>query len=185
MADVGSLAGLNSTLEAAFGPHLASVCQRSARALEATGFTGLLVHSGALQMIFEDDQPYSFQVNAAFKVWIPISDTADSFVYFQPGSPPQLLLHSPPDYWHKPTAVPQAYWTRHFDIVPVADRDAARKALPKSLNTTAYIGDAFPELSSWGVAAVNPPELTRRLDFVRAAKTAYEIECLREASRLG
>jgi len=32
---------------------------------------------------------------------------------------------------------------------------------------------------------VNPPALMRRLDYVRAAKTPYELVCLREANRLG
>ncbi len=70
---------LASTLEIAFGPHLESICARSAQALAASGFGALLVHSGSLLMIFEDDQPHSFQVNAAFKVWVPISDVPDSY----------------------------------------------------------------------------------------------------------
>ncbi len=185
MSDVGSCADLISSLDAAFGPHLESVCKRSAQALDASGFGALLVHSGSLLMIFEDDQPHSFQVNAAFEVWVPLSDVPDSFIYFEPGARPRLLFHSPPDYWHKPAALPQAYWTRHFDIVGVADREAARKALPQISSATAYIGDVFPELPSWGVAAINPAGLKRRLDFVRAAKTPYELECMRAASRLG
>ena len=67
----------------------------------------------------------------------------------------------------------------------VADRSAARAALPKDLSRTAYLGDALPELAAWGVRAVNPPALVRRLDYVRAAKTPYELVCLREANRLG
>jgi Xaa-Pro dipeptidase len=35
------------------------------------------------------------------------------------------------------------------------------------------------------VAAINPPDLMRRLDFTRAVKTPYEIACLGEANRLG
>jgi Xaa-Pro dipeptidase len=185
MSDVGSYAALESSLNSTFGPHLESVCRRTEHALNACGYGALLVHSGSPVMIFEDDQPHAFQVTASFKVWVPLSDVPDSFIYFEPGSRPRLLLHSPPDYWHVPAALPQGYWTRHFDIIPVADREAARKALPKIASTTAYIGDVFPELASWGVSAVNPPDLKRRLDFVRAAKTPYELECLREASRLG
>jgi Xaa-Pro dipeptidase len=185
MSDVGSRAGLDSSLAAAFGPHLQSVCKSAAQALEASGFRSLLVHSGSLLTIFEDDRTYPFEVHAPFKVWVPLSDAPDSFIYFVPGERPQLLFHSPSDYWHKPPAVPQAYWTQHFEIRPIADREAARKALPKDLSATAYIGDAFEELASWGVAALNPASLMRRLDFGRAAKTGYELECLREANRLG
>ena len=176
---------LGSTLQATFGPHLQSICDRTARALDATGYRALLVHSGSLVTIFEDDRTYPFEAHAPFKVWVPLSDVPDSFIYFAPGTRPQLLFHSPRDYWHKAAAVPQSYWTRDFDICSIADREAARKALPHDLTGVAYIGDAFPELASWGVRAVNPTPLMRRLDFARAAKSPYELACLREASRLG
>jgi Xaa-Pro dipeptidase len=185
MPDVVSATSLASRLETAFGPHLQVVCTRSAQALSATGFDSLLVHSGSLLTVFEDDRTYPFEAHAPFKVWAPLSDAPDCFVYFEPGKRPQLLFHSPPDYWYKPAALPQAYWTRHFDIRAVGDRTSARQALPKNLSRTAYVGDAFPELSSWGIGAVNPPALMRHLDFGRAVKTPYELVCLREASRLG
>src|SRR5262249_51257506 len=152
---------------ATFGPHLEGVCKHASQALEATGFRSLLVHSGSLVTIFEDDRPYPFEAHAPFKVWTPVCDVPDSFVYFEPGRRPQLLFHCPADYWHKPAALPQAYWTQHFDIRPIADREAARSALPRDLSTTAYIGDAFSELPGWAVAAVNPRNLMRRLDFGR------------------
>ena len=46
-------------------------------------------------------------------------------------------------------------------------------------------GDSLPELASWGVADINPRRLMRHLDYGRAAKSQYELVCLREASRLG
>src|SRR6185312_12992813 len=144
-------------LEAAFGLYLAAVCDRTATALEATGNTALLVHSGSLLGVFEDDRTYPFEVHAPFKVWAPLSDVPDCFLYFEPGRQPLLIFHKPTDYWYKPA----------------------------DLSRTAYIGDVFPELSGWGVGAVNPAPLMRRLDYPRATKLPYELECLREASRLG
>ena len=73
----------------------------------------------------------------------------------------------------------------HFDIRPVPDRAAARAQLPRDLSGAAYIGEAFAELAAWGVKAHNPAALMRRLDYARAAKSPYELACLREASRLG
>jgi Xaa-Pro dipeptidase len=179
------MASQSSALNAAFGPHLERLSNVTTQALEATGFRTLLVHSGSLLTIFEDDRTYPFEAHAPFKVWVPLSDVPDSFVYFAPGERPQLLYHSPVDYWHKPAALSQAYWTQHFDIRAITDRAAARSALPRDLGSTAYIGDTFAELADWGIAAVNPRDLMRRLDFTRASKTAYELECLREANRLG
>jgi len=184
MADVRTRAESHS-LDALFASHLEGVCRRTARALEACGYSALLVHSGSPLPVFQDDRTYPFSVHAPFKVWAPLLDAPDCFVYFEAGRRPLLVFHQPDDYWYKPPALPQGYWTRHFDISPCRDQDAARRALPANLGTTAFLGDALPELAAWGVADVNPPHLIRHLDFPRAAKSAYELACLRQASRLG
>ncbi|HVW70179.1 MAG TPA: Xaa-Pro dipeptidase [Steroidobacteraceae bacterium] len=176
---------LTAELERSFGLHLAAVSARAARALEACHFSGLLVHSGSLLTIFEDDRTYPFEAHAPFKVWAPVSDVPDCLVYVEPGAKPLLLFHRPTDFWHKAADLPRAYWTKHFDVRPIEDLTAARPHLPRDLGRVAYIGDPFTELSSWGVAAINPRALMRHLDFDRAAKTPYELACLREATRLG
>lgn len=184
MADVRTPAE-SPSLDALFAAHLEGVCLRTARALEACGYSALLVHSGSPLPVFQDDRTYPFAVHAPFKVWAPLLDAPDCFVYFEAGGRPLLVFHQPDDYWYKPPALPEGYWSRHFDIRPCRDRDAARRLLPPNLHTTAFIGDALPELASWGVGNVNPPHLIRHLDFPRAAKSAYELACLRQASRLG
>jgi Xaa-Pro dipeptidase len=183
-ADVAP-ANLARELDETFGSHLQAVCERSRQALQACGFGALLVHAGSLLPVFEDDRTYPFAAHAPFKVWVPLADAPDSFVFFEPGKRPVLLFHSPPDYWYQPAVLPDAWWTRHFDIRPIPTRDAARTALPRSLSAVAYIGDAFADLAQWGVASVNPPQLMRRLDFPRAIKSPYELVCMREANRLG
>jgi Xaa-Pro dipeptidase len=176
---------IQAELESSFAPHLALVCTRSARALEACGYAALLVHSGSLLTVFEDDRTYPFEAHAPFKVWTPLADVPDCFVYFEPGKRPLLVFNRPEDFWYKAADVPDAWWTRHFDIRPAADLAAARNHLPQDLSRVAYIGDALPELGSWGVTAINPPRLMRHLDYGRAAKSPYELVCLRLASLLG
>jgi Xaa-Pro dipeptidase len=178
-------APLHTQLARSFGPHLEQLCARTARALQACGFSSLLVHSGSLLEVFQDDRTYPFEAHAPFKVWAPLADAPDSFVWFEPGARPRLLLNQPRDYWYKSAATPTGYWVEHFDVRSIADRAAARTHLPAHLARAAYIGDAIPELARWQLAAVNPAGLMRRLDYVRAAKTPYELACLREANRLG
>ena len=180
-----SLIAHSRQLADSFAGHLAALEKRTAEALALSGFSGLLVHSGALLDIFQDDRTYPFQVNAPFKVWVPLEDAPDSFVWFAPGARPRLILNQPRDYWYKSAASPTGYWVEHFDIRPVPDRAAARSELPRDLSGAAYIGESFPELGGWGVKARNPLPLMRRLDYARAVKTPYELACLREASRLG
>ena len=176
---------LHTQLASMFGAHLGTLCERTARALQTSGFTSLLVHAGSLLEIFQDDRTYPFEAHAPFKVWVPLQDAPDSFVWFEAGTRPRLILHQPQDYWYQSAQTPQDYWVSHFDLRSAPDRAAARALLPHDLSRTAYIGDALPELSSWGVGAVNPAALMRRLDYVRAVKTPYELLCLREANRLG
>jgi Xaa-Pro dipeptidase len=185
MSGISSNGNLQARLDRTFGAHIHSVCERSARALEACGYAGLLVYAGSPVPVFEDDRTYPFEANAPFKVWAPLTDAPGSFVWFEPGSVPRLIVERPEDYWYKPADRPQGYWVRHFEVRVAADRAAARAELPADLSRAAYIGDPFAELTAWGVGVVNPQPLMRRLDYVRAAKTPYELTCLREANRLG
>ena len=172
-------------LEATYSAHLETIVRRASNALDSAGYDSLLVHSGSPPMWFLDDQHYPFKANAPFKLWAPVTDVADCFVFFQPGRRPRMLFHQPTDYWHKSATLPDAYWTRHFDVQAISDRTAARLLLPDDLSRTAYLGDGMPELTQWGVGAINPDHLMMRMDFDRAAKTPYELACLREASRRG
>jgi Xaa-Pro dipeptidase len=176
---------LERNLDDTFGPHLEALCERTAQALDRCGYTGLLVHAGELLPVFEDDRTYPFEANAPFKVWVPLSDAPGSFVWFTPGAVPRLIIERPQDYWYKPTDLPQGYWVRRFDVHAVADRAAARRLLPPDLSRAAYIGDPFDGLGDFGLGALNPRPLMRRLDYARAAKSPYELVCLREANRLG
>ena len=117
--------------------------KRSSSALESAGYDSLLVHAGTPPLLFLDDHHLPFRVQAPFKVWAPLTDAPDSFVFFTPGKKPQLLIHQPVDYWHKSPELPNTYWSDAFDIVSCADRAAARAALPKDLSRTAFIGAPF------------------------------------------
>ena len=176
---------LSAELETSFGPHLAVVTARTAHALEACGYSALLVHSGSLLTVFEDDRTYPFETHAPFKVWAPLSDVPDCFVYFEPGRTPLLVFNQPVDFWYKSAELPRDYWTRHFEIRPSPDLAGTRKHLPAELKRVAYIGDPFPELQSWGIGEINPRRLMRHLDYGRATKTPYELACMREANRMG
>jgi Xaa-Pro dipeptidase len=176
---------LRRSLDSTFGPHILAVCERTAQALSSCGYDGLLVYSGSPVPVFEDDRTYPFEANAPFKVWVPLSDAPGSFVWFVPGSSPKLIIERPEDYWHKAPSLPQGYWVRHFEVQTATDGVAARALLPPDLSRVAYIGEVFDGLDDFRIGAINPRPLLRRLDYARAAKTPYELVCLREANRLG
>jgi Xaa-Pro dipeptidase len=175
----------SSSPDDGFAAHFDVIALRYARALHAEGYAGVLLYSGAPTPVFEDDQSAPYRVNAPFKTWAPLTDAPDCFLYFEPGRVPVLLFHQAEDFWHKQVPLPQGSWARHFHVRPVPSRAAVRALLPQSLARVAYLGEPFAELASWGVSAINPRRLMTRLDFGRAAKTPYELGCLRRASELG
>lgn len=171
--------------ETLFAAHLAEVSRRTAAALEASKLDGIIVHAGEALGLFLDDQHYPFKAHPPFKWWLPLLDAPGSMVHFRAGQRPTLLFRIETDFWYQPAILPPSGWPTEFEIATVHSFDEARSALPTDLSRTAWIGDPLPALLEWGVALINPPDLLRRLDFSRATKTPYEIECLREANRRG
>src|SRR6478609_8927769 len=97
-----------------FAAHLEAVKNRSATALSSTGYESLLIHAGTPPLLFLDDHHLPFRVQAPFKVWAPLADAPDSFVFFTPGKKPLLLINQPVDYWHMAPSMPDGYWTSAF-----------------------------------------------------------------------
>ncbi len=168
-----------------FLEHLRDISHRTAQALATTGFDGLLLQAGDPTPYFLDDQSYPFRAHPPFRRWVPLADTAGSFLYFEPGHRPRLIFHKAADFWHKSTDLPAAPWVDAFDIRMVKEAAGTRAMLPASLERVAYLGQPFADLQRWNVGALNPQPLVNRLDHDRATKTAYEIACLQEANRIG
>jgi len=175
----------HSSLSGLFLEHLQNISGRTARALAACHYDGLLLQAGEPPPYYLDDQHYPFRAHPPFRAWVPLADAAGSFVYVEPGRRPRLIFHRATDFWHRPAELPEEPWVEAFDVTVVDSPAAARAALPASLARVAYVGQPFRELLGWGLGAINPEHLGHRLDFDRAFKTAYEVACLREASRLG
>ncbi|MEZ5459369.1 MAG: Xaa-Pro dipeptidase [Steroidobacteraceae bacterium] len=176
---------MTDDLAALFARHVEALTIRTDGALAACGFDSLILHAGRAPPVCCEDQHYPLRALAPFRAWAPLQDAPDSIVCLSRGRRPRLVLCTPDDYWHKPPQRPQAYWTAAFDIDTAPTPDAVRAALPAGLGRTAIIGSPATELASWGVDAINPDALMLRLDFGRAVKSAYEIECLRRANRSG
>jgi Xaa-Pro dipeptidase len=161
--------------------HLAVLAQRSSRALDATGFDGLIIPAGEPPMHFADDQPYPFRANPGFSLWVPEAWPGSLLVY-QPGRRPMLLFRQEADYWHMPPRTPDAAWTAAVDLRVVRDAAEARAAVPAGLRW-ALLGE--PARDWQGLGEPNPARLVSMLDYQRAAKTAFELACLATASALG
>lgn len=176
---------MTDPIDLMFPAHIAHVRALTDQALDGEGFDGLVVYSGRPGLHFLDDHGPPFKANPHFLQWAPLLEAPDSFIRYLPGRRPQLVFHQPADYWHKPPDVPTADWTREFDVEVIRDPAEARNLLDADNRRLAFVGDPAPEFADWNFSAVNPAGLLASLHYTRAAKTPYEIACMRQASLLG
>jgi Xaa-Pro dipeptidase len=172
-----------NVLAQTYPAHLDAVKKRFGMAMAAAGFDAIAVFAGSLHGWFLDDQDYPFQVNPHFKNWLPLLHAHDSFVAFVPGQKPVLVYYQPDDYWYLPPAPPSGFWAEHFDIRIIKRPEDAPGALPVARRCV-FLGEWQERFKNWGFADVNPETLINPLHYTRAAKTEYELECLRQATVL-
>jgi Xaa-Pro dipeptidase len=163
-----------------YGEHLNEVRSRADRALAAGGYDGLITCSGGQLYYYLDDSTYPFRPNPRYRAWLPDA-TPDCFVVYRPGGRPKLVFNQPDDYWYLPPASPEGYWVAHFDLVVVRSPAELRKAVGQG--RWAILGEPGP--ATEGLGDHDPPAVTRPLDYARAAKTPYEIECMALATVAG
>ncbi len=160
--------------------HLAGLENAYARLLEAHGYDGVLLYSGAPRHFFGDDQQASFASFAHFLHWVPLAGIEHSWLLIRPGQRPLLRFHAPAGFWHLTPSLPEAAWTRRFTIETSAD--SAPPKMPQG--RLAIVGEVDADTAERLGAALNPPALCQALDELRVRKSDYELACLREANRL-
>jgi Xaa-Pro dipeptidase len=170
-------------LASSYPEHLAAVVAHATRALERGGFDHLLAPAGVETYRFLDDNPYPFHANPHFKWWVPLVRHPHSWIAFTPGAKPVLVYHQPADYWHVPPQDPAGWWAAQFDVRVIrAPADAARH-LPKPVARCAILGEASAAVGDY--VPNNPPAVLNSLHLARTRKSAYELECMRQASLRG
>jgi len=162
--------------------HLTTLRERADQALALGGFDHLVIASGTPLRKFLDDQDYPFVANPHFRHWLPLN-IPGSWIVYTPGHKPKLIFLQPKDYWHVVPAAPSGYWVEHFDIEIVRDATDAVALLPNANTRRAIIGPECPTVP--GAEANNPQAVLDYLHWHRSYKTPYELELMREASRVG
>lgn len=172
----------HATFSSLYPQHLDVLQARAAEALRRGGFDHLVVPSGTLHYQAFDDRDYPYAVNPQFKVWLPLTQAPGSWLVITPGSKPKLVFLQPHDYWHVVPEAPSGYWVEQFEIVVIRTPEEAAQHLPDATRS-AILGE--PQSAIAGYAPNNPQPVIAYLEYHRAFKTAYEIEMMRQASRIG
>lgn len=165
------------TFAATYPAHLEYLQRGTEAALAAHGFDAAVLCCGAAASRNQfDDQYWPVMPTPAYAHWCPLVE-ADAFLVVRPGARPRLVRTIVDDFWEAAAPPESNHFWSSFELVEVQPGHAG-DALPGG-NVAVITRD--PGASPPGT--VNPPGLIAALDALRTRKTAYEIECLAEASR--
>ncbi|HEX5419214.1 MAG TPA: Xaa-Pro dipeptidase [Gammaproteobacteria bacterium] len=165
-----------------YAEHLEIMAGRLAGALQNLGLDGLCVFAGPERLVARDDIAYPFRIEPYFKAWLPLTDTIGSVLKLVPGRRPELRYLQTDDFWQLPPASPEGFWTDEVDVRIAKSETEAAGGLAEPGKRYAALGD--PRSAEQAFTSVNDPALLARLDFLRAWKTPYEVECMARASRI-
>lgn len=143
----------------------------------------VLIAAGEPKPLLFDDQSTPFRANPWFLHWLPLSNRPGSFVLITASADkPVLFYYQPRDIWHQISALSDDTIHQRFDV-QVFSCEAELLSQLAAYPTLAYIGDPDCAPAKAGLSC-NPEPLLTAMDFYRACKTPYEIECLRRANHI-
>ncbi|RBW51187.1 Xaa-Pro dipeptidase [Marinobacter sp. F3R11] len=159
--------------------HVTTLRGRYEQVLKEKGYDSLLVSSGAAPMRYGDDQSWHFHGYGPFVHWTGLAGFEHAWLLIRKGQKPLLSLHQPVDFWHASLELAQEPWLSEFEL-----RFSENRSAPEldGVGRLAVIGD--PSLLGKVPGEHNPGPLCAALDETRIHKTAYEIACMAEASKL-
>jgi Xaa-Pro dipeptidase len=165
-----------------FHEHIAKMTSAASRTLAETGFDVLVLGAGSQMVYYADDMEPPFRSNPHFASFSPIKGPHHAIVV-RPGAKPRLIRWAPRDYWYERAPFARDFWTGEFDLDESNSADGVFEKIG-SPGRAAFVGDDGDRAKAAGLS-VNPEPVVKRLDWDRAVKTAYEVECLSRATVAG
>ncbi|NVK23097.1 MAG: Xaa-Pro dipeptidase [Kangiellaceae bacterium] len=172
----------NTELAALFKQHIEIITQRYQTAMENHGFDHLVIPAGSLHSVFLDDMSYPFKSNFHFNSFVPLDEIHDSALILAADGSRTLCYYQPVDFWHVVAKDPEGFWVDSFDIHMIRNKDEVRAHLPNTGNV-AFIGEMTAPYHDEDFDAINPGNLIHEINWYRATKTDYEVECIAQANQ--
>ena len=173
------------TIDNLYPQHLNQLHQQYSLLMEQQGYETLLIAAGTEQPAFRDDVTYPFRANPYFKNWVPLTQAPGCFLMIEHNNTqPTLFFYQPKDYWHQITDIPQDKWAASFTIQTYSDTAQLKQLLPKADKTLAFIGEPSALPTPLKGTICNPESLLTAIDYQRAIKSEYEINCMRLANEI-
>jgi Xaa-Pro dipeptidase len=165
-----------------YASHIEELQRRYTAALETSRLDAVIIAAGQPAPVFLDDQHLPFKPNPHFLQWAPLQQHPDSLLSLRAGEPAELLVFTPPDYWHRAAPIPELVSNGPLRLRIVKSGRELLEHVESMPRRTAFIGEVREAEDSFGIKRVNPHALLDELHYRRAIKTDWELACMQQAS---
>ena len=169
-------------METLFNAHLARIQTIIQEALSSCRLDGVWIYAGQADYYFVDDQTKSFHINPYFNYVVPMPQAEGSWLFLDGYSKPKLYFYQPKDYWYFVEALPKAFWCEQFEWQVFTQPQQMQQEV-NSRKNCAFIGEDEALAKSLGFYSINDRKLLNILNYYRAYKSEYEIECIFRAQK--
>ncbi len=163
--------------------HITHLLTEWRRVLASNDFDAVVVYAGSNTTYFADDQQPPFHAFGHFLRWVPERACEHAVLLITTEQQPILYWHKPTDYWYLAPSAPD-YANEVFDVRTYDNLDRLHDSLISATgkySSVAWLGH--------GPVGCEPTRLTqklqRQLDYQRAFKTEFELECMAQATKHG
>ena len=172
-----------TSISALYQQHLDDLLSRHRLLMQQDNFEHLVIPSGVPVGIYLDDMNYPFKSSFLFRTYLPLTEVADSYLVIGLSGKPILIYYQPIDFWHSPPSDPDGFWPEHFDIQIITQFESALDYFPENSDRVALLGEPTRLTDKLDKAIQNPEKLLNAIDWQRAYKSDYEIECMQQANQ--
>ncbi len=165
-----------------FQQHILEKTQQALAILDSQKLDCLYIESGFPENYYLDDQPMLFKSNPHFLYFCP-DDGQGHILKIEAGqAKPKLYFYQPNDFWHEVSSLTDSFWQDSFDIHVFNE---SQKIWPEIANKGRRMAVISPNPGHAVEQGCDPASnaVIQQLNWYRSSKTAYEIECIREANK--
>ena len=172
---------MTTDLAGLYRAHVETLTAHAHETLEAEGFDALAIHSGRMVLKSSfDDQDWPFRPVPELEHWAKV-DWPDVTLVVEAGKSAKLLVVRSDSFWERPEEPDWGLIRGGLEVEEAGSFDATVKALAGRKVAVVAHDDAVADALG---GALNPSGVVDRIHDRRTRKTAYEIACMAEASRI-
>lgn len=167
-------------LRSLFNEHASILQAQTEEILNELKLDALVIAAGEPRIYFEDDQDVAYRCNHHFRHWCPL-EGPNHVLKIVAGQKPLLRVYKPADFWYEVKPLTQEFWMDAFRI-EICEKI---EDLWKGIGGQGRIAYHGPDraLAAEHKLLVEVEGLLPRLNWNRVRKTAYEQQCLVDATR--